>query len=82
MPDVSLLFRQFTEQNILLLYLINTQIVGQLASYSLIPSHMVVISDIRCLVDENCTLLGYYAALNGNHLPLPLPCKGLPFNAA
>jgi hypothetical protein len=29
-----------------------------------------VISGFRCDVDEICALLGYYAALNGKHLPM------------
>jgi hypothetical protein len=28
-----------------------------------------VISGFRCEVDENCALLGYYAAYSGNALP-------------
>ena len=34
--------------------------------YSLLPSE---ISGFRCEVDENCAVLGYYAASDGSFLP-------------
>jgi hypothetical protein len=52
-----------------------TQVCGQLQALAVLPRLDVlekrksVVSDFRCDVDEISALLGYYEALNGNHLP-------------
>jgi hypothetical protein len=48
----------------------NKNIFSHLGSPVFDSSKSCMISGFRCLLDENCALLGYYAGSSGNFLPI------------